>query len=391
MMPIHAKVEGSPEQVHAVATWLRGQLFSALRDYEDTVSSVRRVATADWDGDAAYRFTSAMSRLGHRAGAVQNATAQAAREFETFADALTTAEEGLAGVRARAATAGLQVRADTIYEPGPAPPLPARPAAGAASIAEVNAYNTAAGAYNEYVAQVRAYNSAVDETQAVMTAFERACEALRTFVYEVGTSWQSYVDTAVLSTELAFKRHVSGLRDYAENLRESARLADDAYLRAPGGSAEGRFQERLRFTASDEAAELMRRADDLSAGRMARLFGGKIPVVGAVVTVAGVGYDVHTGASPSGAIVGAAAGALATAGVVAVVGGPVGWVAAAGIVVGVGAGMLAETAWEAWAPDDVKEKIDEGIRDVWNATTSTISSGWGAVTDGVGDVWEAIF
>lgn len=42
--------------------------------------------------------------------------------------------------------------------------------------------------------------------------------------------------------------------------------------------------------------------------------------------------------------------------------------------------MLAEAASDAWVAGGTKDKIDQGIKDVWNATTR-----------GVGDVWEAIF
>ncbi len=48
-------------------------------------------------------------------------------------------------------------------------------------------------------------------------------------------------------------------------------------------------------------------------------------------------------------------------------------------------------AWENWVPADVRQKIDDGIKDVWNATTKTVSDGWNSVTSGVSDAWEAIF
>lgn len=391
-MPIHTEIEGTPSQVRSVATWTRSTLATATGSYADTVTTVRRDAGSDWEGDASDAFRTVMGRLVTRADDVEAAAHEVATELDAFADALETAQNGLAAIRSTAAASGLRLTPTQVLEPGSPPWVPARPPDdGSATTGQIASYDAAVHAHNEHVALVVAYNAAVDDTGEVVRAFEAALDVLGAFLRTVLTSWQSYAGTAVIATELALARHLSGMRSYADDLRTAAARADDAYLRSPGGSAEGRFQERLRLHATNQADELVRHADDLSAGRIARLFGGKVPVVGTIVTIAGVGYDVSQGASPSGAIVGATAGAFATAGVVAVVGGPVGWVAAAGIVAGVGVGMLAEAAWNAWVPDDVKDKIDQGIEDAWNATTDAVSDGWDAVTDGVSDAWNAIF
>ncbi|MBO1753158.1 hypothetical protein J4G33_15210 [Actinotalea sp. BY-33] len=391
-MPIHTEIQGSPTQVRAVATWTRSTLATATGSYADSVTSVRRDAGSDWEGDASDAFRASMLRLVTRADDVEAAARESATELDAFADALDAAQSGMATVRTTAAAAGLRVTPSQVLEPGPAPWVPARPPSdGSAPQGQVLAYNRAVDAHDEHLSLALAYNAAVDEAADVLRAFQTAIDAFGVFLRKVFTAWQSYVDTAVLATELALKRHIGDMRSYAEDLRAAAARAEDAYLRSPGGSTEAQFQERLRLQSTREADTVLRNADELSSGRLARLFGGKIPVVGTVVTVAGVGYDVSQGASPSGAIVGAAAGALATAGVVAVVGGPVGAVAAVGIVAGVGAGMLAEAAWNAWVPDDVKAKIDQGIEDTVNATTDALSDGLDSFTEGVSGVWNAIF
>lgn len=327
-----------------------------------------------------------------RADEVEAASLEAATAIDEYATALETVQAGLALVRQRAVTAGLRTTPDAIVEPGLAPSVPSSPATdGTASAAQVTAYNRAIAAHNAHADKVTAYNSAVDETTTLVTVFEGAVDALAGVAQKAVLSWTSWVEGAVIATEATFARYVSSARDYAESLRQSAQWAEEAYLRSPGGSPEAQLQERLRTNAANQADELTRHADDLSAGRLARLFGGKLPVVGTIVTVAGIGYDVSTGTAPSSAIVGGLAGAAATMATVALVSGPVGWVAAAGVIAGVAAGMGAQWMWENWVPADVRQKIDDGIKDVWDATTNAVSDGWKSVTGGVTDAWEAIF
>lgn len=100
---------------------------------------------------------------------------------------------------------------------------------------------------------------------------------------------------------------------------------------------------------------------------------------GTTLTLALSGWEIYNGKSPSqvgletaagfaaGAVVTAAAAATlpawGTAAVVVLVGGAVSW--------GVG------KAYESWVPLRTRERIDEGIKDAWNAT--------------VGSAWKAVF
>jgi hypothetical protein len=57
-----------------------------------------------------------------------------------------------------------------------------------------------------------------------------------------------------------------------------------------------------------------------------------------------------------------------------------------GGVVGVGAGAAALAGWgyEALVPQATREKIDEGLRDAWDATG-------GKAVDAIGDAWNSVF
>ncbi|RMI13323.1 hypothetical protein [Cellulomonas triticagri] len=390
-MPIHTLISGSPTEVQSVADWIGSHFTPAVAEYGTAFVSVRRTAAAEWDGDASDGFCSVASTIVDRTDEVEQAARDTTEAFSAYATALRTAQDEMSALRASVAVSGLTLSSTSILEPGRAPLVPARPPTdGSATTAQIRAYDAAVESSNAHAALVTRYNSAVDEAGAIVAAYQSALDALGSFVVKA-VSWTSWVDVAVIATEETFKRYISGTRDYITNLQQTARLAEEAYLRSPGGSVEAHFQERLRAAATNQADELARHADELSAGRLARLFGGKLPVVGTIVTVAGIGYDISTGTPPSSAVVSGVAGAVAAAGTVALVSGPVGWVAAAGVLAGVAVGMGSQWMWENWVPEDFRRKVDEGIEDVWNATTGAVSDGWNALTGGVSDAWEAIF
>jgi hypothetical protein len=210
---------------------------------------------------------------------------------------------------------------------------------------------------------------------SVVASGQRVLDSLA----EAFTTWKSYASGAALGAGVAFDRHLRGARRHVTNLRLEAQRADDAYLASPGGSDEARFQERRRFDLMHEAAVAQRKADDLASGRLARLVGGRLPVLGTVVTVAGVGSDIHSGADPSNAVIGAVVGAAASAVVVAVAVGPVLAVAAIGVGAGILVGLGAEVLWEAVVPGEFRAKVDEGLRDLWEAAARGVDDLWGAI------------
>lgn len=147
------------------------------------------------------------------------------------------------------------------------------------------------------------------------------------------------------------------------------------------------------------------KAEDL-ARRLSRA-GKALPVVGWGIDIWNLGSDMSTGDDPSstaveigGGVVGgiaatAGVAALAAAGVITL---PV-WgtaVVVGGAAVAVGAGAV--WAYESWVPQDVRESIDAGMENAWDATTDFAEDAWenttdfvGDVGDGVGKAWKGLF
>jgi len=119
---------------------------------------------------------------------------------------------------------------------------------------------------------------------------------------------------------------------------------------------------------------------------LGRSFGGKLPVVGLVITAASVGYDIHEGKSASTAIVGATVGNAVATGAVALggaaaaaAGAPVILVVVAAVGIGALASWGAESAWTAWVSDDVRKKIDDGIGSTATDFVHSPETAWNAI------------
>jgi hypothetical protein len=81
-------------------------------------------------------------------------------------------------------------------------------------------------------------------------------------------------------------------------------------------------------------------AIDRRLANLSRSVMSKTPVIGTVITAAGVGYDIHQGKPPGRAVFSGLAGVGGAATVGTAATGPVGWTALAAV----GAGMLADDA-----------------------------------------------
>lgn len=331
-----------------MATWLRSTVGPAVDDHLRSLRWARSVVASDWDGEASERTAAALAELDSATTRLDEDVRGAAALLEQHADTVARAVSTMTQLRAEALAAGLPVSGDVILRPTDP---------------------TSAGVFRDV--ELRA--------EVARQALDISLSAIGRYLHQLFLSWKSYAAFAAAVPEQIFDRLLQDARAKAPELRRQALQAEAAYLASRGGSAEARFQEGRRHRLALEAEEAARDADDLARGRAARLLGGRVPVLGAVVTVVGVGYDVHHGVSPTGAVVGAVAGTVGMAVTVAALSGPVGWVALAGVAVGVGASLLAEAAWEAGVPDTIRAKVDEGIRSAWHAGARGVSDLWGAI------------
>ncbi|MGL5862244.1 MAG: hypothetical protein ACRCY9_13415, partial [Phycicoccus sp.] len=138
------------------------------------------------------------------------------------------------------------------------------------------------------------------------------------------------------------------------------------------------------------AATLFGHADEASVWARRLAHGG-------VVTAVALGaWEISQGKSPStvavetvtGVVVGIAATAAVGAVIVAAgISAPV-WVpVAVGVAAGAAATAAAGWAYEEFVPQDVREKIDEGIKDTWEGAKDVA----GDVGDAISDGWKSVF
>ena len=171
-----------------------------------------------------------------------------------------------------------------------------------------------------------------------------------------------------------YAAHRKVLQDEAgRQLREAERFRE-RYTQAPGGSELARHLTEQEHNARNSAAELGQRAGKMG-GIRGQVIAGKIPVVGSLVTAAGVWHDISNG-KPAGKAVLSGVVSLGAGIVIGVaLGGPVAVAAVGGVLLSAMAGVAADTVYDA-LPKGVQGAIDDGVE---------------AVGEGIGRVWDAIF
>jgi uncharacterized protein YukE len=400
-MPINAKIEGSPTNIHTTSTWLRSQLQSGVHDCGTQVYKARTDAEGGWQGDASSGFQAKMSSGGQAIDGLHTDVGTLSQSFDNYADGLHTAQAGMQRAKDIATQGGLTVNGDTIEDPGAAPaaaqPLPTD---GSATPQQVQAHTTAVQAGQDHQRKVTAYAQAkeeADQSNGVLgkakTAAEQVWEDLTGKKYIHASEFTNGVGGHLIEIQK------NTLKAEAASLRSEAAKFEDNYLHSPGGSAQAKLNEELRFNNMMKASDV-----DGDVGDLARI-GGKIPVVGLAISAAGIGWDIAHGKPPGKAIFSGALGTAAAFGVEAAAGagaealgagallaatGPVGL----GIVAGVGVGILADYAWDHWVPGDVKDKIDDGLttagHDVAGAA-KTVGKDIGGAAKSVGHFVSSIF
>ncbi|MDN4173308.1 hypothetical protein QWY28_10170 [Nocardioides sp. SOB77] len=390
---IDTTVDGSAASVRSAATYLGDTLEKQVVDAGDDAQSARSRALASWDGDAASAYRDFGRRLVEAADEQEDHLREAREKFDAYAGRLERIKDRMRERRTEASGVGLVVDGMVIERPADA----VAPAALGAEPTprQADAHAAATEAFEAQKIKVETYNRLVGEVQADHddhAAWIR--ENLDTFWSTVHGPSLATVASDVLGklpaalTGLAVDLRGRTLRERAADAREESRRLRDEAREARDARRSGNPARRAAGEAVDIADNrgTARALDALAEGgeRVAR----RLPVVGALATVAFAGSDIAGGDSPSTVIVGEAGGiAGGVLGGAAVVGGaallgvgaPVIAVAAGAAVVGVGVGLAAEYAYENWVPDEVRDKIDEGLRDFGNG-----------VADVAGDVGDAI-
>lgn len=367
-MPIITWIAGNPDSIRTTATWLRISLQSRLYDSGTGVYRARTDAEAGWQGETSDAFQARMTAGGRGIDALAEDVGTLSHSFDTYADALHTAQAGMHRARDIAAQAGLLLTPTTILEPGPAPapaPASALPIDGSSASQMLAAYNQTVQADLDYATKSAAYRAAREEADRASSILDQARHTVEG-IWDDLTN-KPYLHAADFTNGVAGE--LVGIQRRVLKAEATVRTAEAAkyeenYRNSLGGSEQARFNEQARSTNTMERYAAERRAEDL--GRMS----GKVFGAGLGIAAVGVGIDIANGKPPGKAIFAGAVGtagaiaadvavgaAVAGMGTVTVIGAPV----VAAISVGILGGIAANAAWDEFVPDSVKHKIDHGL------------------------------
>ncbi|MQA86710.1 MAG: hypothetical protein GEV03_19275 [Streptosporangiales bacterium] len=397
-MPLNIEVKGDPGSIRGAGGWLRS-MSGSVDDTGTQVTGARTQSEGGWTGPAAEGFRGLMSRLFTKVDQIAGDLSGTAGALNTHADDLDTVKSRMAQARQIASKGGLQTTETSIAEPGPAPAEPkALPTDRKPTAGEKQAHDAAVGAQQDYAAKVKAYQDAgkvvnearkkeTDSQNHLLNFLKDQAEKSPFTVADLGTGIAGYAAARTSKYRAAAARYTSkaerALR-IMNNPRHAGRGPSSAnWRRAAILEAENRVaanEAARKATASrlaravDRLPGWAKRGLNLKVGDVApnalrnapRLLRG-VPVVGAAITVAGIGYDISQGKDATTAVASGVSSFAAGAAVGAMVGGPVGLVA--GAVVGAGVGYVVDN----WG-DDIANAAGDAAGAVGDAAKSVGSA-----------------
>lgn len=385
---LNTEMLGDPSACRQTGEWMVGVATSTL-DTATVLRGVRDRTEACWRGDAARGFQEHIGRGDREGDQISGETERAGNAMIVFSDELDTVEARLDQARGVAAEGGLTVTPQGIEPPQPVT-LPAAPTTALQSAAT-----------EAYQAQLRAWNE-VNQTVGEARGIERAAhERLGAATNTPKSVWESIRSGAGFAATGAAIGAAEGLHRQNSRFRNlSARHARESLDITRRIANSPALSESARTSLQSSRNDLLDRAakENRIAHNQARLLGGldrtgggrflldvisehpgsripdggglfqrgasrvlgKIPYVGAGVTVAQTAVDIHGGKPADQAIASAAISTGVGAGVtgtmlalapLAIAGGPF-TLAAVGVgaVAAWGAGYVVDHHW-----DDMKD------------------------------------
>lgn len=367
-MPLLTEVLGDPEAIRETARWA-GTTSTSVRDGRDDVHRSGGESSGGWSGDAGDNFRELASRAATAIGDLADSLNGTRDALDTHAGDLDSVKAEMARARGIATAAGLQTTPTEILEPGPAPAAPTPlPAGRAPTPQEQQAHAAGTEAQAVHAAQVRAYQEASQIVDAARQKEEDSQGLLQKFLGEqVEKSPFALTDMAGGLAALTINR-TSEFRRIAQEFGNEA-------TRRAGLARSGGLLNSLRHTIAKEyniykQNQALAKATPTAWSRgLDRLPGGaktfftsnlaqttpflrRVPVVGTLITGAGIVNDGLQGKGWIKSSVSGVSSLAAGAAVGAAIGGPVGLVA--GAVVGAGVGFVVDE----WG-DDIAEGVDD--------------------------------
>jgi uncharacterized protein YukE len=374
---IDTHLDGDPVSIRASADWLTSSLAAALDQSVTDLFAVRDQAETGWQGDAGPAFHSKMDTGGRRANDLRGDVDRAAASFNSYADDLTTAQNGMERARGIARDGGLELQGDTILDPGAGPAAPMA-LAGAVTAEQAQTYNTQVTDYNAHQAKLTAYAQAQSQATWARGIGDFAKDSLSNVIGDLTNKplifAADFANDGIIGA-LA-EKHVSILKAQSQALKAESATAIERYLKTPGGTAESKALNLASWEKYLEADKVERGALRIGTKVEARL-----PIIGLAVTAVDIGYDIKTGKPAGKAVISGLGGALAAAGAGAMIGSMVP-VPVLGTVAGAAVGLVVGMATSG-ALDAAYDRLPAGTRDA-------IEGGFDAVGHGVADAGEAV-
>lgn len=391
-MSIDTELPGDPQAVHAVADWLRA-FTTGMGDSAQTTRRIAAERSTVWTGDSADAYGDFNHDLKKATEQVEDRAGEVEEKTRAYAQQLTFRQEDMADHRTRAREGGLTVT-DLVISAPPTAVGPGDLAAGHTP-AEKDSWDQRNTAYETAKDKVDLYNELLTDVRGT---FDRLDTWVGDNLVRMESDASSPFSIAALAGVLAglgFGIPENRFAQKARDLRADARRSATDLARGRSRNPAVRSGSKPpRADALARASKPGTRAGNLSGLADETSLWGKRLARGGIVTAVALGaWEVSQGKSPSTVIVetgtGIAVGAALTvaAGAAIAAGAPVIVTVGAVVVVGAAATYAAGWAYETFVPQDVQEKIDEGIRDTWEGAKDVADDVGGAISDG----WNAVF
>lgn len=402
-MTIDTTTYGDPAQVRAAAEWLDPGLKDAASTSSNATGFIPTGVRSHWYGQSADDYVTILSKTTDAAREIEGQARDGAEKLRSYAGQLERMREDFAAHRANARGRGLPV--DGMIIGRPVSLLPVCPTSRddphwdewQAHLDRIELYNEIATDVGSWWGELEVWIAEnLDGFVSGLPAKSNAEKILDGLNEAGGEIPRIYLDGAALSwktTAAELVTHADELRTGASDFVRELRSGNPAVKAA----AEAANPQAMRW-AAEEAEDAARRLSRVSRA---------VPVIGWGIDIWDMGTALETGDDPSstaveigagiggGLLATAAVGGLAAAGIVTL---PV-WgtaVVVGGAAVAVGAGAV--WAYENWVPQDVREAIDAGMEDAWDATTDFAEDAWentgdfvGDVGHGIGKAWKGVF
>ncbi len=360
-MTLNTKIDGDPNSIHAVASWLRDTLASQLEISATDLNGVRMLAESGWDGESGDAFATKVRGAYTKTDTFAEDVRSYATHFENLANDVQLAQTDMSNIRRQANTAGLTVREHVIEQPVGDDPD------------KLAAFNTA--------------------TQAAGTVRQREAfwgNTLKNMQNDIQDKWFLVVGDFVGAGAAARAMLNSSM------LRSTAALTSSNALKAliEAKNATGTPAQTIYRDVDWSREQMQNAAKALDDAEKAKSTGKSLGFkVGGALAVAGIGYDIANGKPVEQAVVSGAAGFAASVAAGALIGsivpGPgtaVGAAAGAifGATAGVGAGIFTSGAVDSMYTEglSVGSAVDGGLSaldSTGDAIGGLASKGWNAI------------